>query len=325
MGLLTIERVVVEPEHALSRRTFIGGLAGAAAAIAVGHNAFAAQDATPAPGRTIETIHGPVVIPANPTRIIAINFPSAVALLELGVIPVGIPNYLPAFPAGHPTAEGAEVIQNSAGEIDFEVIVRLKPDLILGSDWTDPTKQLAPYEQLSAIAPTALFEWTQAAGNWEAEAAGCAEAIGKTAELIAMKEAFETKAATIKSTYSKALSEITWDLISASNTNWYLYGPTSSHGKVVVLAGVTLGAAKGQTDGYLELSLEQLNLLENTDVLLTRSFGDETYAELTKLDTFNNLKAVTGQHLLQTEFFFPSSYGLSSALLDDVEVGLKSL
>lgn len=309
----------------ITRRSVLASATGATVIAALGRPTANAQDATPAGERTVETIHGPIVVPANPHRIVTINFPSAVALLELGVRPVGITTYLPAFPPGHATAEGIEIVDNSSGELDLEKVASLQPDLILGSDWKDPAQQRAPYDQLSAIAPTALFEWQQAGGNWEAEAAGCAEAIGKTAELDALKAAFEEKAATIKSTYTPVLSELTWDLISSSAQNWYLYGPSSAHGKVIVLAGITLGAAKEQAEGYLELSFEQLNLLQETGALLIRSAGDATLEELSKLEAFNTLPAVTQQHIFQTDYFFPSSYGLSSALLDDVEAGLKTL
>ncbi|MGC4192710.1 MAG: hypothetical protein QM589_16325 [Thermomicrobiales bacterium] len=106
----------------------------------------------------IETIHGSVTIPAHPTRILPVNFPSAVTLLELGVTPVGITSYLPELAPGIASPEGIPVIDSESGELNLELIASLKPDLIVGSDWKDPSQQQVFYEVLSRIAPTALFE-----------------------------------------------------------------------------------------------------------------------------------------------------------------------
>jgi iron complex transport system substrate-binding protein len=313
--------------NGLTRRRVIGATAGLATIAAFNTRRVRGQEASPAASgpRVVETIHGPVEVPANPQRIIAINFPSAIALIELGVTPVGVPNYLPALPPGFPDATAIEKIENEAYELDLEKIASLNPDLILGSDWLDPALQQAPYEDLSRIAPTALFEWQQAGGNWAAEAAGCAEAIGKTAELEALKKGFEDKAAEVKTTYAGVLAEYTWDIISASDAAWYLYGPSSSHGKVAAAAGIQFGAAADQTDGYVEYSLEQLNVLQETGALLVRSAGDTSLEVLPPLATFQSLPVVAGNRLYTTPYYFPSSYGLSSALLADIETGLKAL
>jgi iron complex transport system substrate-binding protein len=316
-----------EKRISINRRAFVAGASGLAATAALRLNRASAQEATPSlvADRTVETIHGPVVVPGNPQRIVAVNFPSAVALLELGVTPVGITRYMPALPDGYPDITKIEIIENEAFELDLEKILSLQPDLILGADWKDPAQQSAPYEQLSAIAPTALFEWQQAAGNWAGEAAGCAEAIGKTAEFEALRKGYEDQAALVKETYAAVTAEITWDIISASETNWYLYGPSSSHGKVAVAAGIQLNAAGAQAEGYRELSFEEFNLLAETGAILIRSAGDATLATLPGIPTYTSLPAVTAGHVVETPYYFPSSYGLSKALLADIEDGLKAL
>lgn len=311
----------------MSRRT-ISAAAGAAALVALGIGGIpraraqsATPDATPAT-RTIETIHGAIAIPVHPTRIVAVNFPSAVTLLELGVMPVGIPSYLPTLAPGIASPEGMPVVQNDAGDFDLELIASLKPDLIVGSDWKDPSQQLAPYAEFTRIAPTVLFEWKQAAGNWPAEAAGCAEAVGKTAELDALRASYTQLADDIKTTYAAQIAAFTWDLITGGEDAWYLYGPSSSHGEVLAQAGIRFGAGATQTDGYVEYSIERFDVLKDTGAILIRT--DEL--EVTKAHpTFASLPAVTAGHLFASDYFFPSSYGLSSALLKDVETGLAQL
>lgn len=311
-------------ETRISRRAALTGAVAGAAVLTAGRCRAAAQ-ATPVGTVTVETIHGPIDVPANPLRVVAVNFPSAVTLLELGVTPVGVPSYMPALPAGHPTADGIEVIDNDLGELNLEKIISLQPDLIVGSDWEDPADQVAPYEELSAIAPTALFVWTQAAGNWAAEAEGVAEALGKTAELAALKSSYEEKAASIAETYKDLLAEYTWDLLSANDSEWYLYGPTSSHSMVVAKTGIRFGAAADQADGFKPESFEQLGILQDTGVLLVRSAGDNGLDVLNAQPLFTGLPAVQAGRVVTTDYFFPSSYALSEALLDDIESGLSRI
>lgn len=275
--------------------------------------------------RVVSTIHGDVTVPANPARIVAVNFPSVLALLDLGVMPSGVTSYVPALPPGYPDLSGIEVIDNENSEIDLEKIISLQPDLIVGSDWLEPAEQALPYDDIAAIAPTAIFEWQTAAGNWEAEAAGVAAAIGKTSELDALRKQYEDHATTVRSIYAEQLQEATWDLISASDANWYLYGPTSSHGKVALAAGLTLGAAANQPDGYVEESFERFDLLAGTGALLVRSAGDEGLRVLAGIGTYQSLPAVRDGRVFTSDYFFPSSYGLSEALLDDIESALKTM
>ena len=49
--------------------------------------------------RIAPTIHGDIEVPTNPARIVSLNFPEGCALLDLGITPVGRPNYMPAFGA----------------------------------------------------------------------------------------------------------------------------------------------------------------------------------------------------------------------------------
>ncbi|MFT4041281.1 MAG: ABC transporter substrate-binding protein, partial [Thermomicrobiales bacterium] len=208
---------------------------------------------------------------------------------------------------------------------DLEQVAALKPDLIVGADWLDPADQSIPYEQLSVIAPTALFEWRQAAGNWPVEAAGVAAALGKEAQMDALREDYEAYAAEINETYAGQLAAFTWDLVSATPSNWYLYGPSSSHGQVAAAAGVKFGAAATQGEGYIEESLERFDLLANTDVLMAPMPGEGGLDVLDDVPTFQSLPALRNGRTFATAYFFPSSYGLSTAFLGDVAAALKTL
>ncbi|MGC4191588.1 MAG: ABC transporter substrate-binding protein [Thermomicrobiales bacterium] len=302
----------------MTRRQVLGAGLGLRAALLGGAPSVLAQIATPAAtpagAKSIDTLHGPVSIPANPQRIVSLHFPIAVAMLELDVIPVGRPTYLPAFPEGHPSGDDIPTIDEANGNLDLEKIISLKPDLIIGDDWLDPSQQNAPYRKLTAIAPTILFEWKSAAGNWEAEAAGTAEALGKTKELDAQRAAYDAQAEDVKKAYADTLKTFKWDVISGDGGNWYLYSANSSHGKVVAHAGITFAAAANQTDGFAEYSYEQFDLLKDFDALLISAPS----TEILDVPTFKALPAVQAGHVFTSDYFFPSSYGLSTALLDDI-------
>jgi len=272
----------------------------------------------------VKTIHGAVTVPANPQRVVAIGFPSAVTLLEIGVMPVGRTFYLPKLAPDTMDPKDIPVIESAAGELDIELIASLEPDLIVGSDWTDSSLQNPMYEELPRIAPTVIAEWTQAAGNWRVEAALCAEAVGKSTELANLQRAYETQVETIKSTYADAIASLSWDVISGGTDSgkWYLYSATSSHGKVIAETGIQLKAAAGQEDGFMEYSIERFDVLKDTDVLLAPTENKEPLLEQA---TFSILPAVHANHLFTTDYFFPSSYGISTALLHDVEAALTQL
>jgi iron complex transport system substrate-binding protein len=272
--------------------------------------------------RKIETIHGSVEIPADATRIVALDFPIACALFDLGVTIVGRSAYIPAFAAYTDAAQDVAVVESDSGELDLEKVAALHPDLILSDDWKDPAKQLLPYDKLTAIAPTAVFEWQQAGGNWRSEADSTAEAVGRTPQLDNLKQNYADRCAAIKSAQSSVLTTTHWDLIDAGADSWDLYGPTSSHGKVLVDAGVQLGAGATQTDGYVQYSLERLDLLAKSDVIFTTTVS---LPFLKAQSVFNNLPAAQAGRVFTTDLFFPASYGIALALLDAVETDCKQL
>lgn len=306
----------------LTRRGFLAGGLGAAAllGLAACGSSAASGDGTSSGAApktlTVPTIHGNVRVPADPQRVIAFAFPEACALLDLGITPAGRPGYMPNFAAYNSALKGVAVIdEQSTGELIIEKIASLTPDLILGDDWVDPAKQRIPYDKLSTIAPTAIFAWEQAAGNWPDLAAQTAAAVGKGAALAALKSGYEDRARSIKTQYADLFGSMRWDLIDCGADYWDLYSANSSHGKVLVGAGVPLAAGASQTDGYKQYSLEQLNILADTDVIVTTAVS---LPFLRKQKLFTNLPAVKAGRVYTTDLFFPASYGIALALLQDL-------
>lgn len=145
-------------------------LLAAAAALAVGVTACggpaqssggspapAPQQAAPGMPVTIDHALGSTTITAPPQRVVTIGWSDQDPVLALGVQPVGTTEWFneqpgAIFPWATAAASGPtpEIVSN-AGEIDFEKVAALRPDLILalyeGLDQSE-------YDTLSRIAPT---------------------------------------------------------------------------------------------------------------------------------------------------------------------------
>lgn len=321
------------PSQLRSPRRGLGGLALViVAALAVAGCGGGGSDATADAGsssagtRTVATIYGPVEVPSEPQRIVALDFPEATALADLGVKPVGRPFYIPSLPAYEKFFKGVPKVTDSGAEPELEKIAALEPDLIVG-DANELEGKKGIYEKLSQIAPTALFEWKTAAGAWEADAMGTAEAIGEAPQLAKLKGAYEAHAAQIKQRYAGVLGRESVDLLNGEPGVWYLYGPTSSHAKVLIAAGAHLGAGTSVGDeGFTEYSTEKYPLLKGTGILVVgEEAGGGGAAEVTGNPLFANLPAAKDGKVMETPYFFPSSYGIAEALLGDFEAFLGTV
>lgn len=293
--------------------------------------AAATSTAASAATRTIDTIHGAVEVPTAPQRIVALNFVDTATLLDLGITPVGKStsgvNFLPEYTdqlAGVP-----EVTNETTFEYEVELIASLKPDLIIGSDWADAAKQYVPYEQLSAIAPTALTEWQQSAGNWPDQAAFFADVVGKSNELDELRSQYEGRADEIKASRADALAANTWALIQGGQGEWYFYTPQSSHGQVFARAGVQFADIDTGDDdtGYVTMSTERIDALTPAAVIALNANESAAAgaADLQGQPLFKALPAAQDGQVHEMIWFFPSSYKVAGALLEELDAALATL
>lgn len=106
-------------------------------------------------GATVDTKFGPVEVPADPQRVVALGWGDAETALALGVEPVGASDWVEFGGTG--VGPWAEDLYTEAPEIigtmepDFEAIAALEPDLILDVKASGEQER---YDRLSEIAPT---------------------------------------------------------------------------------------------------------------------------------------------------------------------------
>lgn len=297
-----------------------GGSSSSSASAASGSSSGTATTASATTGGSpgVETIYGKVQVPAEPKKIVALDFPEATALADLGVKPVGRPFYIPALPAYETFFKGVPKITNSSAEPELEKIAALEPELIVG-DANELEGKKKIYEELSQIAPTVLFEWTTAAGSWEADAMGTAEAIGMAPQLEGLKGAYEDHAADIKSKYGSWLNSHSVDLVTGEPGVFYLYNPTASHSRVLIAAGAHLGAGAKLKEGFAEYSTEKYPVLKGTGAIVVDEPAPGGAKEVTGNPLFENLPAAKAGDVMTTPYFFPSSYQIAEALLGEFE------
>lgn len=140
---------------------------------------------------SIEHAHGTTTIKQKPRRIVAVSWMSLDVVAALGTVPVGVDKqwggdkkgYTPWFRDAVDKLGGPlpEILNyGDAGEIDFEQILSLEPDLIIGlySGITD-----VDYKRLSEIAPTLPYlkkPWD--GGTWQEMTRTIGKAMGEDAK-----------------------------------------------------------------------------------------------------------------------------------------------
>lgn len=178
-------------DHA-NRRQFIGALAGAAGLLAAGR-ATVAFGAAPG-GFPLDVRHalGNTRIEAEPRRIVTLGWNGEDAVLALGRIPVGMHRYglfdRGILPWNEPYLRGQTPTLLPSGEIDYEAIAALEPDLILaiktGLDEIE-------WRRLSSIAPTVAYRSQPWRADWREQMALTGEALGAPEKARALVEAAE--------------------------------------------------------------------------------------------------------------------------------------
>lgn len=136
---------------------------------------------------TIEHRHGRTTIVEVPKRIVTLGWGGEDAVLALGRLPVGMPEYSSfsngVFPWNEPLLQGV-MPTFLGGETDYEAIAALRPDIILCvRSGVDRVR----FERLSNIAPTIPFKSAPWTAGWEevTEMTGLALGLGRRAkELI---------------------------------------------------------------------------------------------------------------------------------------------
>ena len=228
-----------------------------------GSNASQQDAASPVAGfpRTLTHTLGETTIPSQPVRIVsASDFVDLDYPLSLGVAPVlyGFTNAWNGGGMPWQTAAADLPTFEANGDLDLEAIAGAKPDLIFGMETVEPV-----YEQLSGIAPTIVFRRGTA---WRDGLRLAASALGL--ETLAEERIADTEQ--VLAAAKDELAPIADKRIMVGITNldvFYVWGEETSAARIFKELG--LNFIGGQEPSLTPLSLEQVNVLESADIILS--------------------------------------------------------
>lgn len=234
--------------------------------------------------RTIEHTYGATEITGLPERVVTVGLTEQDYLLALGVMPIATREWFGGYPGAlWPWAQ--EVVNEAplpevlpVAELDFEQIVTLEPDLILG---INSGLTVEEYDTLSQIAPTVAQpgEYADFGAPWEVITRTVGQSLGRSeqAELLIPDIEVQFEAARQDHPAFEESTALLAAVVYDGSIYIYAEGPAP---RFLTDLGFELppGAASlfsGEDRPPVQLSPERLSVLEEADVLVLGVYGDE--------------------------------------------------
>lgn len=240
---------------------------------------------------TYESESGPVEVPADPQRIVALS--NAGDVLALGVNVVGVDTWAKSSPIYEEKLKDVEVVSDE----DLEKIIELEPDLIIGSE---STKNV---DKLKEIAPTVTY--TYGTLDYLTQHLEIGKLLNKEKEAQSWIDNFKEEA---KSTGDEIKAKIGEDatvtVMESYDKSMYVMGDSWGRGTEVLYQAMGLNMqekVKEMTakDGYYTLSQEVLPEFVGDYLIISKySDQDSSYQET---DTFKSMEAVKNNHVFEAD------------------------
>ncbi len=267
--------------------------------------------------RTVQHALGTTAIPSDPERIVTLGWSGEDAVLALGKTPVGMPRYRffksGIFPWNEQRLDGIRPYLFE-GDIDYEAIAALRPDLILGI--YSGVDDLA-YKRLSSIAPTVVYRSAPWSADWKEQTEMVGQALGRSDQAKALIE---------KTASSLNAMGDSWPVLRGKTFTFGTYFPGGS-GVVVYLpedprvaallelglkpsAGILALSAANPGQGSVTVGMEQVDNLDADILIMWYGEGARIAAEAQPL--FMRLPAVMSSRYVALED--PVSVWSTSAL-----------
>jgi iron complex transport system substrate-binding protein len=238
---------------------------------------------------TIEHKFGSMTVEQEPERVISLGFSEQDPLLALGVVPIAIRDWFGDQPhAVWPWAQdelgGAEpeVLNMPFGELDFERIAALQPDLIVATHSGITEEE---YNTLANIAPTLAqtAEYPDFGMPWQEQTILIGRAVGRedlAQELVTDVESQIQATAEEHPEFNGAT--VAWASPVEGEAQYWAVGPNTPPMRFLAALGFTmpedLAAAVGELDSA-QISSEQITLLD-ADVLIFQVNTEEARASI---------------------------------------------
>jgi iron complex transport system substrate-binding protein len=280
------------------------------------------------PVRTIDHAMGTTQVPENPQRVVVIDSAALDSALALGVKPIGstiygeIPQYL-----GDQT-QGIEIV-GEANQPNLESILKLQPDLILGTKVS--TERI--YRPLSRIAPTVLTEGSGRSGDWKENFLLFAAALGKTERANQLIEEYQQRVSELRTQFNrvreKSVEETQISTLVTGEGRVGFYTLNSFPGSVLQDIGFARPPAQTRPRGWAEMvSREDLDSLDGDIIFLIHSPQSEDSLALeafTADPIWSQLNAVQQDQIYQVDnevWIAGRSILAAHKILDDITQAL---
>lgn len=319
----------------VERRRVLGGLTGAAAALGLTACGVSESDdkasnsgSEESPGaatRSLETDNGTVKVPRKPERVVVLENYDALMLLDLGLVPVGVPDG-----AANPQLLPKDVYEQlkdvdtigASGTPNSQAIAALKPDLIIDQFYKEKS---AP---LKTIAPVAFYDWHTSGAFWNEQIAKLAKAVNRESQLAEKKKEYERRLTEVKTAYRKQIATTTWAPLSGGpNGKFFLGTPLVT---VMRDVGLRIGAGLPEKEaGFVPKSYEEMDVLKDCDALIYSVQADgkatPTTQQLLDHKLWKGVPAVKAGRAFPSRHFVMANYSFAIATVDEIEGMLKKM
>lgn len=249
---------------------------------------------------------GQTEIPAQPNRVVTIGFSEQDPVLTLGVKPVAVRDWFGDQPnAVWPWAQDElgdatpEVLRMPYGELDFETIAALRPDLIVATHSGITAEE---YEKLSLIAPTLAQpdDYPDFGVPWQVQTLLIGQALGL--EELAWERVDQVEAAIAAARDAHPEFEgatIAWASPAGDGQYWAV-GPNTPPLRFLTALGFRMTDQLAEVVGALDsaaISAEQMHLLD-ADVLIFHVGSEAERASLKGDPMFQRLDAAVSGRIV---------------------------
>lgn len=238
---------------------------------------------------TYESETGPVEVPADPQRIIALTNGPNVLALEGNI--VGIDEWTNMNPLFTEKLADVEVVS----EDNLEKIIELEPDLIIAGT------QMKNIDKLNEIAPTVAFTWGKL--DYLEQQIEIGKLLNKEAEAESWVADFTQRAESAgEAIRAKIGEDATVSVIESGNKEFYVFGDNYARGTEILYQAMDLK----MPDKVKELALESGVYTFSAEVLpefagdyIVLSKNPDVDNSFLETDLWKNIPAVQNEHVFE--------------------------
>ncbi|WP_307394961.1 iron-hydroxamate ABC transporter substrate-binding protein [Bacillus horti] len=234
---------------------------------------------------------GPVEIPANPTRIVALT--NAPNVLSLGGNLVGVDEWTEANPLFTEKLEGVTVVS----EGNLESIASQTPDLIIAGS------HMSNIEEYAKIAPTVVYTWGKL--DYLDQQIEIGKLLNKEEEALNWVDDFKERTATIGNEIkAKYGDDVTVSVFEVADSGLYVYGDNWARGTEILYQAMKLEMPEKVKEdalgpGMYNLSLEVMPEYSGDFIVASRSLAGT--ADVMNTEIWNGLPAVQNNRVIEIE------------------------